>query len=262
MKRDRGMALCVISLILALWLGSCSDHPSPQTVCLNFGATGVVRGALEEIEQLYRQKYPNIVFNRMFAASYSLQTAVEQGEPFDGIFVADILPLDSLQAKELILPTSRKELLTTDIVAITHVDYPIKLPDFQSLASDRIKTIAMGGKRPLIGKYTRQILQHLGIEQIVKPKAILVHLDAREVLRAVELGEAEIGITFLPEAKISSQVKILATAPRNLYQPIRLGVAVVKTSAYVKEMQTYLDFLSSDQAMAVFQKFGLRPLGH
>lgn len=260
MKRDRRM-VCLVSLMLALCFGSCSNHPPTQTVSLNFGATGMVRSALEEIEQLYLQEHSNIVFNRVFAASYSLQAAIEQGEPFDGIFLADVAPLDSLQAKGLILPASRKELLTTDIVAIAHVDSPIQLSDFRELASDRIKTIAMGGKGPAIGKFTREILTHLGIDQVVKPKAILAQVDVREVLRAVELGEAEVGITFLPEAKISTKVKVLATAPRDLYRPIRSGVAVVKSSVYAQEMQTYLDFLSSNQVKAVFQKFGLRPLG-
>ena len=261
MKRDRGMALCLVSLIFALWLSSCSDHRPTQMVSLNFGATGVVRGALEEIEQLYQQEHPNIVFNRVFAASYALQAAIEQGEPFDGIFTADNLSLDSLQAKGLILPASRKELLTTDIVAISCIDYPIQLSDFRELASDRIKSVAILDKRPLVGKYTQEILNSLGIEQVVKSKAILLQVDVREVLKAIELGDAEVGITLLSEAKMSTKVKVLTTVPRNLYRPIRAGVAVVKTSVHAQDMQTYLDFLSSNQARVVFQKFGLRPLG-
>ncbi len=268
MKRDRGanltvrpLILCLVSLVLTLWLGSCSDPPPTEAVSLNFGATGIVRGALEEIEQLYQQEHPNIVFNRIFAASYSLKAAIEQGEAFDGILLADVSPLDSLQAQGFIQPDSRKVLLTTDIVAIARVDSPIQLSDFRELASDRIKTIAMGGKKPLVGKYTREILNRLGIARIVEPKAILVQVDVREVLKAVELEEAEVGLTFLPEAKISTKVKVLATAPRDLYQPIRSCVAVIKTSAHAQEMQAYLDFLSSNRASAVFQKFGLRPLG-
>ena len=68
------------------------------------------------------------------------------------------------------------------------------------------------------------------------------------------------GITFLPEAKAFGKVKVLATVSPDLYEPIRSGTAVVKTSPHPQEMQAYLDFLSSDRAMAVFQKFGLRPL--
>jgi molybdate transport system substrate-binding protein len=85
-------------------------------------------------------------------------------------------------------------------------------------------------------------------------------VDVREVLRAVEQGEADVGITFLPEAKAFAKVKVLATVSPDLYEPIRSGAAVVKTSPHLQEMQAYLDFLSTDRAMAVFQKFGLRPL--
>jgi molybdate transport system substrate-binding protein len=189
-----------------------------------------------------------------------IKTAIEQGEPLDGIYLGDVQPLDDLQAKGWILPASRKELATTDIVVIALADSPIQISDFRELASDRIKTVAIGGKNPSVGKYTHEILTRLGIAQVVGLKAIVKETDVREVLRAVELGEAQVGITFLPEAKSSTKVKILATASKDLYEPIKTAVAVVKTSQHTQDMQTYLDFLSSDRARAVFQKSGLLPL--
>ena len=259
MKSLRWMALCLISLIFVLWLGSCSVPPT-QVVTLNFAAAGMVRSALEELDTLYQQEHPNVVLNYTFAGSRIIKAAIEQREPFDGILLAEIPPLDELQAKGLILPASRKELVTTDIIVIALADSPVQLSDFRELASDRIKTVAMGGKGPAIGKYTRAILSRLGIAQIVESKAVMTEVDVREVLRSVELEEAEVGITFVSEAKSSTKVKILATASPDLYDPIRSGIAVVKTSTHAQEMQTYLDFLSSDRARAVFQKFGLRPL--
>lgn len=260
MKRLRWIAIYFIAFMLAHWLGSCSVAAT-QAVSLNFGAAGLIRNAVNELDALYQQEHPNVVINYTFAGTRVIKAGIEQGEPFDGIFVADILPLDELQAKGLILPGSSKELVTTDIVVIALADSPVQLADFRELASDRIKTVAMGGKGPAVGKYTRDILNRLGIAQVVESKAILKEVDVREVLRAVEMGEAQVGITFLPEARgASSKVKVLATASTDLYEPIKTAAAVVKTSTHAQEMQTYLDFLSSDRAKAVFQKFGLRPV--
>ncbi|WP_086686946.1 molybdate ABC transporter substrate-binding protein [Nostoc sp. T09] len=259
MKRLQWMAWCLVAFMLALWLGSCS-HPSTQVVSLNFGAAGMVRGALQEIEELYQQEHPNVVLHSIFAGSSVIKEAIEQGEPFDGILLADIPPLDELQTKGLILPESRKELLSTDIVLITAANSSVQVSDFRQLADDRIKTVALGDQNLAIGRYTDSLLTQLGIKQAVESKAVVFKVDVREVLRAVEQGEAEVGITFLSEAKSSAKVQVLTTASKDFYEPIRSGAAIVKGSPHSKEMQAYLDFLSSAKAMTVFQKFGLRPL--
>jgi molybdate transport system substrate-binding protein len=260
MKSLKSLLFCLFSLLLTLWLGSCTTSPPTQVVSLNFVATGMVRNALDEIDVLYQQDHPNIWLNQTFAGSGTIQASVEQGEPFDGVMFANIPPLDALQAKELILPESRREQLTTDIVVIAPANSAVQLTDLRELASNRIKTVAMGNQDLAIGKSCQDILSRLGIVQAVKSKAVWAKVDVREVLRAVEQGEAEVGITFLPEAKALAKVKVLATVSSDLYEPIRSGAAVLTTSDHPQEMQAYLDFLSSDRAMAIFEKFGLRPL--
>ncbi|MEG4218676.1 molybdate ABC transporter substrate-binding protein [Microcoleus sp. Pol14C6] len=261
MKLLRWLTLCFLSLTLTLWLGSCSSPPQIQAVTLNLAASGMVRTAVEEIDRLYQQEHPNIWLNPTFAGTSVIRAAIEQGEPFDGVLLSEISALDALQAQGLILPESRRELVTTDIVVIAAADSAaVQLNDLHELASHRLKTVAIGNKDLAVGRYTHPILSRLGILQAVESKAVWAKVDVRQILRAVEQGEAEVGITFLPEAKAFSKVKVLATVSPDLYEPIRSGAAVVKTSPHLQEMQAYLDFVSSDRAMAVFQKFGLRPL--
>lgn len=260
MKLLRRLTLCFLSLTLTLWLGSCSSPPQIQAVTLNVAASGMVRTAVEEIDRLYQQEHPNIWLNPTFAGTSVIRAAVEQGEPFDGVLLSEISALDALQAQGLILPESRRELVTTDIVVIAAADSAVQLNDLHELASDRLKTVAIGNKDLAVGRYTHPILSRLGILQAVESKAVWAKVDVRQILRAVEQGEAEVGITFLPETKGFAKVKVLATVSPDLYEPIHSGAAVVKTSPHLQEMQAYLDFVSSDRAMAVFQKFGLRPL--
>ncbi|WP_086761677.1 molybdate ABC transporter substrate-binding protein [Nostoc sp. 106C] len=259
MKCLQWMAWCLIALMFAVWLGSCSPPPT-KVVSLNFAAAGMVRGALQEIEELYQQEHPNVVLYSIFAGSGVVKEAIEQGEPFDGILLADIPPLDELQTKGLILPESRKELLSTDVVLIASANSSVQVSDLRQLADDRIKTVAIGDQNLAVGRYTATLLTKLGIKQAVESKAVVVKVDVREVLRAVEQKEAEVGITFLSEAKSSADVQVLTTASKDFYEPIRSGIAIVKGSPHRQEMQAYLDFLSSPKAIAVFQKFGLRPL--
>lgn len=112
MKRFQSIALCLVSLIFVVWLGSCSSPPR-QVVTLNFAAAGMVRNAFQEINQLYQQDHPNVFLNTIFAGSGVVKAAIEQGEPFDGVLFAEIPPLDALQTQGLILPKSRKQLVST-----------------------------------------------------------------------------------------------------------------------------------------------------
>ena len=172
MKLLRWLTLCFFSLTLTLWLASCSSPPHIQAVTLNLGASAMVRTALEAIDRLYQQEHPHIWLNPTFAGTAVIQAAVEQGEPLDGVLLSDISPLDALQAQGLILPESRRELVTTDIVVIAAADSAVQLNDLHELASDRLKTVAMGNKDLTVGKYTHPILSRLGILQAVESKAV------------------------------------------------------------------------------------------
>ncbi|OCQ91752.1 molybdate ABC transporter substrate-binding protein [Oscillatoriales cyanobacterium USR001] len=240
-------------------MGSCSSPPS-QVINLNFGSAGISRNAIQELEDIYQQEYPYIVINSIFAGSAVIQKAIERGEPFDGVLFGEIRALNELQAKGLILPKSRKEFLSTEIVLIARADSSLQLANFQELADNRIKKVAIGNENLAIGRYTKTLLNRMGINQVVASKAILAKGDVREVLNAVEQGEAEVGITFLSEAKSSAKVKVLATASKDFYDPLIISVAAIKSSKHSQEIQAYLNFLSSDRAIAVFEKFGLVPL--
>lgn len=258
-KSFQYIILCLLSVVVALWVSSCASSPS-QVIILRIGGAGMVRNPMEEIETLYQQKKPNVVINSIFGGSSIIRKTIEQGEPFDGVIFSEELSLNQLEAKGLILPKSRKKILTSDLVLIALADSPLQVSSFKELADDRIKSVAIGNKSVAISLYSDDLLTNLGIEEIVKSKAFFTTGDVRNVLRAVEQGDAEVGITFLAEAKGSSKVKILATAPKNLYQQIRGVYAIIKTSAYPQEIEEFFKFLSSDQAMAVFKKFGIYPL--
>ena len=260
-KSLRSLILGVLSLTLTLWLGSCSSATVTQTaITLNFGATSMIRNALQEIDQIYQQEHPHIWLSTIFAGNGTIRAAVEKKEPFDGVLFANSNTLKELDTQGLIVSQSLRELVTTDMVVIARSDSALQLTDIRDLTSDRFKTVAMGTNSLLVGRYTHTILERSKITQAVESKAVWATIDVREVLRTVEQGEADVGITFLPEAKALTNVKVLATVPQDLYDPIRSTAAVLKSSEHPQEMQIYIDFLGSDRAQEILQKFGLRSL--
>jgi len=259
MKRFSYILLLIGTFILCVWIASFA-RPSSQSIVLNVGAGGIFRTALQEINQVYQKEQPNVVVSYTFTASRSLQSAAERGEPFDILLFSSVAPIDKLQSDGIIIPESRRKLLTTDVVLIAPANSKLSISDFKDLTSDRIRKIAIGTNRLAIGKYTQEILSNLGIYQQIQPKAVWANVDVREILRAVENGEVDVGITFLPEAKISSTVKVVAIASREFYQPITAIAAIRRSSPHIQEATAFLDFLTTSKAVAIFEKLGIKPL--
>lgn len=166
--------------------------------------------------------------------------------------------MNELQAKGLILPDTRQDVVNTKIVLIVPKD-STGISDFKDLASDRVKTVALGDpKGPSAGIYTEETLTSLGILNQVKRKAVYSHETIRQVLRAVETKSVDAGIVYAVDAKTSNLVKVVATAPGNTHSPIVAPVAVLKNSKNIGEAKEFTQFLVSEKAGAVFEKYGFK----
>jgi molybdate transport system substrate-binding protein len=78
----------------------------------------------------------------------------------------------------------------------------------------------------------------------------------RAVLTYVESGNVDAGIVYKTDALTSDQVKVVASGPAEVNATIVYPVAVIKASANPDAAQKYLDFLSTNEAKAVFEEYG------
>jgi molybdate transport system substrate-binding protein len=76
------------------------------------------------------------------------------------------------------------------------------------------------------------------------------------VLSYVETGNVDAGIVYTTDAKESKQVRQAVTAPANLHSPIVYPVAVLKRTRRADAAKAFVQFLSSNEAKAVFEKYG------
>lgn len=76
----------------------------------------------------------------------------------------------------------------------------------------------------------------------------------------VETGNADAGIVYLTDAKVSDKVKIVATAPENTHSPVIYPAAVIKDSKDAAAAKDFVTFLGSTKASAVFEKYGFSTL--
>jgi molybdate transport system substrate-binding protein len=184
-----------------------------------------------------------------------LQQQIENGAPADIFVSAAQKQMDALESKNLILKDTRRNLLTNRLVLIVPKTSS-SITDFTQLTGSNIKKIAIGEPKSVpVGQYAEEVFTNLGILEQIRPKLVLGN-NVRQVLAAVESGNADAGVVYTTDAKTSNQVKVVATVAENLHSKIVYPVAVLKTSKNASAAREYVDFLSNNQAKTVFEKYG------
>jgi molybdate transport system substrate-binding protein len=87
----------------------------------------------------------------------------------------------------------------------------------------------------------------------VAPKFAMAE-SVRAALTLVARGEAVLGIVYATDAKVEPGVKIVGTFPADFHPPIIYPVAA--TTSAGAGAASYLDFLRTSAAKAVFEKYG------
>lgn len=222
---------------------------------LLISAAASLKDSLEEVKQSYQKIKSKVTVNYNFGASGTLQQQIENGAPADVFISAAQKQMNELQQKNLILPETRRNLLTNSIVLVVPKDSNT-VSNFRSLASPKVKRIAVGEPRSVpVGQYTEEIFKNLGILEQLKPKFTYGN-SVRNVLAAVESGNADAGVVYATDAKISNQVKVVETAAANLHSPVVYPIAVLKNSKNVADAKEYAQFLTSTNARSIFTKYG------
>lgn len=222
---------------------------------LTVSAAASLQKVMIDVQQLYNAVQPNVRIIYNFAASGSLQQQIEQGADVDIFISAATQQMDALADKGLILADTRTNLLTNQIVLVVPKNYQ-GITNFQDLANKHITKIAIGEPKSVpVGKYAQEVLNYFKIFNKVKNKIIFAK-DARQVLNYVETANVDAGIVYLTDAKLSNSTKIVATAPTISHSPVVYPVAVVKDSRKISISKDFIQFLASQQAMKVYEKYG------
>jgi molybdate transport system substrate-binding protein len=105
------------------------------------------------------------------------------------------------------------------------------------------------------GEYTQMLFDMLGISSDMADK-LLLGSTVREVLAYVETGNVVAGIVYATDATTSDKVITVASAPSEINVKISYPTAIVSASENTEAARDYLDFLSGDDAKAIFESYG------
>lgn len=257
MKIKKITSLIIIALISLLIFTACEKNNSTaEENELLVSAAASMTDVLQEIAENYKMISPTTKLTFTFGSSGALQTQIEEGAPADIFISAAQKQMTALEKKDLIVKDSKKTLLVNKVVLIAPKDSNLSLTSFKDVIKDEVGKLALGEPTGVpVGQYSEEIFTSLDILDKVKIKAVYGS-DVRTVLTWVESGEVDCGVVYATDAYSTGKVKIVAEAPEGSHKEVTYPVAVIKSSPNVEKAQEFLNYLSTDEAVQIFEKYG------
>ena len=246
-----------------------SPAPTPQTAAgqmelIVFAAASMTE-TLEEIAGLYTDAEPNVklVFN--FDSSGTLKTQIEEGAESDLFISAAQRQMDQLDGTvpdglDFIDVSTRIDMLENRVTLVVPSGNPANINSFDdlkaALSEGRI-LMAMGNSDVPVGQYTQRILEYFGLdEQELAASGVITYgSNVKEVTTQVSEASVDCGIIYATDA-FSAGLHVVDYATADMCGRVIYPAAVLKASKNAEATRTFLDYLTSAEAMAVFEKVG------
>jgi len=247
--------------ILAASLGPFSAGAAPATAPVTVFAAASLKNAMDDVLKAFTAR-THVEVRASYAASSAIARQIEQGAPADVFISADVDWMDYLAKRDLIIATSRRDLLTNHLALIAPADSKIDLrigrnmPLAAALGSGRL---AIAGPDVPAGRYAQASLTALGAWAGVQDKLARAE-NVRAALAFVARGETPLGIVYDTDAKVEPKVRIVGLFPDSTHPPIVYPVARVAASRN-PDAAAFLKFLQGAEAASIFQRYGFQITG-
>lgn len=270
-----------ISLLLALCmllylLSGCGNKPSAdiEEVELIVFAAASMQETLTEIGEKYKAVAPNVTLVFNFDSSGTLKTQIQEGADCDLFISASPKQMNQLdiaadpsvntEGLDFVLSETRLNLLENKVALAVPEGNPAGINSYEDLiAGLQAGTIllAMGNSDVPVGQYTQKILAYfeLNEEELASAGCITYGGNVKEVTSQVSEASVDCGIIYGTDA-YSAGLTVVDTATAEMCGQVIYPAAVLNISRNVEAAQAFLDYLTGDEASAVFQSVGFSPM--
>jgi molybdate transport system substrate-binding protein len=203
----------------------------------------------------FKQKYPWITVAGTYDSSGKLQTQIENGLEADVFMSAATQQMNALVNGGFVPRDSVLPLLENKIVLIKTAGTTTPVTSFEN--ADDAAIIALGDPASVpAGQYAKEAFSTLGNWDAVSAKASF-GTNVTEVLNWVGAGSAEVGVVYATDAASSNKVEIIAESPEGaLAAPVIYPLGLLDASGHKDEARLFIDFLASEEGLAIFKAFG------
>lgn len=259
MNKALAFIMCALAL-LALGCGGNSNKtatPVKETKTVQLAAAASLEKVFEQqLIPSFASKHPEIKIQGVYDGSGKLQNQIENGLYADIFISAATKQMHALDKKGYMDSATIKPLLENKLVLIVPAKGDSAIKEFKDIAKAKQPAIGDPSSVPA-GQYAREALTSLGLWAQVAPKASL-GTNVTQVLHWVGEGSADAGLVYATDAAlIKDKVRVVAEAPAGtLKKPVIYPIGVLKKSSQQAAAKELAAFLTTEEAMQTFEKYG------
>ena len=246
-----------------------AETEADQVELVVFAAASMTE-TLTELSNAYMEENPNVDVVLNFDSSGTLKTQIQEGADCDVFISAGQLQMDQLDANadpsvnteglDFVLEDSRFDILENKVALAVPDDNPKNINSYDDMKAgleDGSILLAMGNSDVPVGQYTQKILTYLGLDETALANAgnITYGSNVKEVTTQVSEAAVDCGIIYQTDA-YSAGLTVVDKATPEMCGQVIYPAAVLNVSKNPDVAKDYLDFLTSDDADAVFEEVG------
>ena len=244
-----------------------------KTELIVFAAASMTE-TLTDLGDKYMAENENIelVFN--FDSSGTLKTQIQEGAECDAFISAgqkqmnqlDITADESVNTEGLnfVLEDTRFDILENKVALAVPDENQAEINSYDDMIAGMKAgeiMLAMGNSDVPVGQYTQKILAYyeLSEEDLAAAGCITYGSNVKEVTTQVSESMVDCGIIYQTDA-YSAGLQIVDTATAEMCGQVIYPAAVLNVSENVDAAKAFLEYLTGDEADAVFENVGFTPI--
>jgi molybdate transport system substrate-binding protein len=283
MKKRLFAMLMSMALVLSAFTGCGSKGTSDSgedvtgndadSVTITVFAAKSLNTVMEELIAKFNETNPNVTVIGSYDSSGTLMTQIEEGAECDVFFSAAQSQMNTLETDGFLVDGTRHNVVNNQVCVVTYKGSNTAVTGLADL--DKAESLALADGSVPVGKYTRQALVNAGILEAADDvasistetvSAALNNVTINEcanvgaVTAAVAEGSNEIGTIYYSDTYgYEDKLEILEVVPYdltgNVIYPVAQTINQEADAAESEAAEAFVNFLISDAAKEIFQKY-------
>lgn len=272
--KKRNIFAIILALVMIFSLCACGQEKPAEKVELTVFAAASMTETLTELGNKYMEENENVSILFNFDSSGTLKTQIQEGADVDIFISAGQKQMDQLdknasaevntEGLDFVLEGTRFDILENKVALSVPDGNPKNINSYDDMIAglkDGSIMMAMGNEDVPVGQYTQKILSFFGLseEELAAAGVITYGTNVKEVTTQVSEAAVDCGVIYQTDA-YSAGLTVVDTATAEMCGQVIYPAAVMNVSKNADAAKAFLEYLTSADADAVFEKVGFTPV--